>query len=211
MKDVDYGQVKWIEDKVFKIWSTIKVVYDKHATGELINGVQNAKDSMDMLPTWNPSMIIDRSNYGFIKGTCKSVVELEYHLEEVFKATNDQLDWHNPEGNPYPHDLSKPLPLIMNERGRQVIPLDHFINNDLECLKGGSSSKKYTTSITTMKDVDYGQVKWIEDKVFKIWSTIKVIYDKHATGELINGVQNAKDSMDMLPTWNPHTMSTPGT
>ncbi|GKE36645.1 hypothetical protein Tco_1460050 [Tanacetum coccineum] len=36
--------------------------------------------------------------YDLIKGTCKSVVELEYHLEEVFKATNDQLDWHNPEG-----------------------------------------------------------------------------------------------------------------
>ncbi|GKC42695.1 hypothetical protein Tco_1060417 [Tanacetum coccineum] len=46
-----------------------------------------------------------------MKGTCKSVVELEYHLEEVFKATNDQLDWHNPEGRPYPLDLSKPLPL----------------------------------------------------------------------------------------------------
>ncbi|GJU26123.1 hypothetical protein Tco_1164744 [Tanacetum coccineum] len=53
--------------------------------------------------------------YDLIKGTCKSVVELEYHLEEVFKATNDQLDWHNPEGKPYPHDLSKPLPLILNE------------------------------------------------------------------------------------------------
>nr|GEW02210.1 hypothetical protein [Tanacetum cinerariifolium] len=36
--------------------------------------------------------------YDLIKGTCKSVVELEYHLEEVFKATNDRLDWHNPEG-----------------------------------------------------------------------------------------------------------------
>ncbi|GKG51537.1 hypothetical protein Tco_0541921 [Tanacetum coccineum] len=30
--------------------------------------------------------------FDLIKGTCKSVVELEYHLEEVFKATNDQLD-----------------------------------------------------------------------------------------------------------------------
>nr|GEZ51403.1 hypothetical protein [Tanacetum cinerariifolium] len=46
------------------------------------------------------------------ESTCKSVVELEYHLEEVFKATNDRLDWHNPEGKPYPHDLSKSLPLI---------------------------------------------------------------------------------------------------
>ncbi|GKB47204.1 hypothetical protein Tco_0897957 [Tanacetum coccineum] len=36
--------------------------------------------------------------YDLMKGTCKSVVELEYYLEEVFKATNDQLDWHNPEG-----------------------------------------------------------------------------------------------------------------
>nr|GEW84373.1 hypothetical protein [Tanacetum cinerariifolium] len=41
--------------------------------------------------------------------TCNSVVELEYHLEEVFKATNDRLDWHNPKGKPYPHDRNKPL------------------------------------------------------------------------------------------------------
>ncbi|GJS31666.1 hypothetical protein Tco_0492286 [Tanacetum coccineum] len=102
--------------------------------------------------------------YDLMKGTCKSVVELEYHLEEVFKATNDQLDWHNPEGRPYPHDLSKPLPLIQNARGRQVIPFDHFINNDLEYLKGGSLSQKYTTSLTKTKAADYGHVKWIEDK-----------------------------------------------
>ncbi|GJY79698.1 hypothetical protein Tco_0485499 [Tanacetum coccineum] len=103
--------------------------------------------------------------YDLMQGTCKSVVELEYHLEEVFKATNDQLDWHNPKGRSYPHDLSKPLPLISNARGRQVIPFDHFINNDLEYLKGGSLSQRYTTSITKTKAVDYGHVKWIEDKV----------------------------------------------
>nr|GEV45794.1 putative ribonuclease H-like domain-containing protein [Tanacetum cinerariifolium] len=50
--------------------------------------------------------------YDLIKGTCKSVVEFEYHLEEFFKATNDRLDWHNLKGKPYPHNLSKPLPLI---------------------------------------------------------------------------------------------------
>ncbi|GKB56128.1 hypothetical protein Tco_0912314, partial [Tanacetum coccineum] len=27
--------------------------------------------------------------YDLIKGTCKSVAELDYHLEEVFKATNE--------------------------------------------------------------------------------------------------------------------------
>ncbi|GJT46759.1 hypothetical protein Tco_0955474 [Tanacetum coccineum] len=83
--------------------------------------------------------VLTSPTYDLIKGTCKSVVELEYHLEEVFKATNDRLDWHNPEEKPYPHDLSKPLPLILNEH-----------------------------------------VKWIKDKVSRIWSPIKVVYDKHA-------------------------------
>nr|GEU59174.1 hypothetical protein [Tanacetum cinerariifolium] len=36
--------------------------------------------------------------------------------------------------------------------------------NDLEYLKGESSSQKYTTFITKTKAADYGQVKWIEDK-----------------------------------------------
>ncbi|GJS82728.1 hypothetical protein Tco_0749269 [Tanacetum coccineum] len=118
--------------------------------------------------------------YDLIKGTCKSVVELEYHLEEVFKATHDQLDWHNPEGRSYPHDLSNPLPLIQNAQGRQVIPFDHFINNDLEYLKGGSLSQRYITSITKIKAADYGHVKWIEDKVPRsIWSPTQVFYDKH--------------------------------
>ncbi|GKC25061.1 hypothetical protein Tco_1027211 [Tanacetum coccineum] len=49
------------------------------------------------------------------------------------------------EGKEYPFDLSKPLPFFMNQ-GRQVVPVDFFINNDLEYLKGGSSTKKYTTS-----------------------------------------------------------------
>ncbi|GJV46293.1 hypothetical protein Tco_1430829 [Tanacetum coccineum] len=80
-------------------------------------------------------------------------------LEEVFKATHDQLDWHNPEGRSYHHDLSKPLPLIQNARGRQVIPFDHFINNDLEYLKGGSLSQRYITSITKTKAADYGYLQ----------------------------------------------------
>ncbi|GJW31186.1 hypothetical protein Tco_0051218 [Tanacetum coccineum] len=60
--------------------------------------------------------------FELLKGTCKSLTELEYHLEECSKATTERLDWHNPEGKPYPFDLSKPLPLIRDHRGRQVIP-----------------------------------------------------------------------------------------
>ncbi|GJV69092.1 hypothetical protein Tco_1484601 [Tanacetum coccineum] len=82
---------------------------------------------------------------------------------------------------PYPHNLSKPLPWIQMHRGRLVIPFDHFINNDLEYLKGGSSSRKYTTSITKTKAADYGQVKWIEDRIPRItWSVVPIDYDKYA-------------------------------
>nr|GEY46196.1 hypothetical protein [Tanacetum cinerariifolium] len=48
----------------------------------------------------------------------------------------DQLDWVNPEGQHYPHNLLQPLLLIPNNRGRHVIPFEHFINNDLEYLRG---------------------------------------------------------------------------
>nr|GFA95731.1 hypothetical protein [Tanacetum cinerariifolium] len=36
--------------------------------------------------------------YELMKGSCTSLIELEYHLEEVYKATTDQLDWVNPQG-----------------------------------------------------------------------------------------------------------------
>nr|GEY78957.1 hypothetical protein [Tanacetum cinerariifolium] len=83
----------------------------------------------------------------------------------VYKATTDQLDWVNPEGQQYPHNLLQPLPLIPDNRGRRVIPFDHFINNDLEYLWGGALSSKYTTSVTKTKAADYGHIKWIKDLV----------------------------------------------
>nr|GEW56763.1 hypothetical protein [Tanacetum cinerariifolium] len=67
----------------------------------------------------------------------------------------------------YPHNLLKPLPLIPNSRGRRVIHFDHFINNDLEYPRGGASSRKYTTSITKTKAVDYRHLKWIKDLFYR--------------------------------------------
>ncbi|GKA99875.1 hypothetical protein Tco_0827869 [Tanacetum coccineum] len=119
--------------------------------------------------------------FELMKGTCESLVELEYFFEEFYKATTDQLDRHNPEGQQYPHDMRKPLPLIPNSRGRQVISFDHFINNDLAYLSGGVSSRTYATSVTKIKATDYGHIKWIEDLVPNtIWSEVSVNYDKHA-------------------------------
>ncbi|GKA29450.1 hypothetical protein Tco_0715695 [Tanacetum coccineum] len=119
--------------------------------------------------------------FELMKGSCKSLVELEYFLEDVYKATTNKLDWNNPEGEQYPHDLRKPLPLIPNSQGHRVIPFDHFINNDLAYLRGRSSSRTYATSVTKTKAADYGHVKWIEDLVPNtMWSHVPVIYDKHA-------------------------------
>nr|GEV63879.1 retrovirus-related Pol polyprotein from transposon TNT 1-94 [Tanacetum cinerariifolium] len=86
------------------------------------------------------SELLAGPTYELMRGSCNSLTELEYHLEE-------------------------PLPLIPNNRGRSVIPFEHFINNDLEYLRGGASSHKYTTSVTKTKAADYGHIKWIEDLV----------------------------------------------
>nr|GFB47800.1 hypothetical protein [Tanacetum cinerariifolium] len=107
--------------------------------------------------------------------------ELEYHLEEVYKATTDQLDWDNPEGQQYPYNLLQPLPLIPDNRGRRVISFEHFINNNLKYLRGGASRRKYTTSVTKTKAADYGHIKWIEDLVPRtMWIQEPLNYDKHA-------------------------------
>nr|GFB45230.1 hypothetical protein [Tanacetum cinerariifolium] len=84
-------------------------------------------------------------------------------------------------GQQYPHNLLQPLPLIPDNRGRRVIPFEHFINNDLEYLWGGASSRKYTTSVTKTKAADYGHIKWIEDLVPRaMWIQEPINYDKHA-------------------------------
>ncbi|GJT59615.1 hypothetical protein Tco_1003148 [Tanacetum coccineum] len=78
-------------------------------------------------------------------------------------------------GQQYHHDLRKLLPLIPNSRGRQVIPFDHFINNDLAYLFGGVSNRTYATSVIKTKTADYGYIKWIKDLVPNIiWSKVPV-------------------------------------
>ncbi|GJW62079.1 hypothetical protein Tco_0111414, partial [Tanacetum coccineum] len=117
--------------------------------------------------------------FKLLKGTCKSITELEYHLEECSKATTERLDWHDPENKPYPFDLRKPLPLIQDHQGRQIIPKAYFINKDLEYLKGGDLSRRYSTFVTKTKAATY-ELKWIEDLVYELWSPVVEKYDQHA-------------------------------
>nr|GFB81416.1 hypothetical protein [Tanacetum cinerariifolium] len=47
--------------------------------------------------TLTPELLVGPT-YELMRGSCTSLIELKYHLEEVYKATIDQLDWDNPEG-----------------------------------------------------------------------------------------------------------------
>nr|GEW36633.1 hypothetical protein [Tanacetum cinerariifolium] len=47
--------------------------------------------------TLTPELLVGPT-YELMKGSCKSLIELEYHLEEVYKDTTDQLDWSIPKG-----------------------------------------------------------------------------------------------------------------
>nr|GFC16982.1 hypothetical protein [Tanacetum cinerariifolium] len=118
--------------------------------------------------------------YELMKGSCKSLVKLEFFLEEVYKATTDQLDWNNPKGQQCPHDLQNPLPLIP------------------------------TSQVTKTKASDYGHIKWIEDLVPRtMWSQVPVSYDKHALWGISHWGANVNSSMDLQSTWNLLKMSTP--
>nr|GEU57681.1 putative ribonuclease H-like domain-containing protein [Tanacetum cinerariifolium] len=154
-----YGSIQpWISE-LAKLSDSLSS-FNKHIYTPL--DLSNFQINRLKVDTLTPELLAGPT-YELMKRLCKSLVELEYHLEEVFKATTDQLDWVNPEGQQYPHNLLKPIPLIPNNQGRCVIPFEHFINNNLEYLRGGASSRKYTTSITKIKAADYGHIKWIED------------------------------------------------
>ncbi|GKC33459.1 hypothetical protein Tco_1040753, partial [Tanacetum coccineum] len=115
--------------------------------------------------------------YDLLKVTCTSRIELGYHFQECFNALTEKLDWNNPEGDRYPFDLSKPLPL--QGHPGHVTVVDYFFNNDLEYLKSYDPERTHTTSITKTKATRY-EIERIEDMVPTLWSPTKVGYDKDA-------------------------------
>nr|GFA02689.1 hypothetical protein [Tanacetum cinerariifolium] len=132
--------------------------------------------------------------YELMRGSCNSLTELKYHLEEVYKAMTDPLDWVNPEGQQYPHNLLQPLPLIPDNQGRRI---QEPINYDKHALWGVSHwgrkcqqfygfavnresaldvySKRRIIAVTDLKLVEwynYKHLDWIsvrhdDDKIYK--------------------------------------------
>nr|GEZ15813.1 hypothetical protein [Tanacetum cinerariifolium] len=92
--------------------------------------------------------------YNLLNDTCRSSIDLEYNMEECYKALSDKLDWNNPEGDHCPIDLSKPLP-FKGRPGHLTIVSEYFFNNDLEYLNSSEPENKCTTYITKTKAVRY--------------------------------------------------------
>nr|GFA19544.1 hypothetical protein [Tanacetum cinerariifolium] len=82
-----------------------------HTPIDFSNFIMNRLDVYTLTPE-----LLAGPTYELKRGSCNSLTELEYHLEEVYKAMMDQLDWVNLEGQQYTHNLLQPLPLIPNNR-----------------------------------------------------------------------------------------------
>ncbi|GJY05214.1 hypothetical protein Tco_0371154 [Tanacetum coccineum] len=86
--------------------------------------------------------------FNLLKGTCKSCVELEYIMEECYRALTNQLDCTNPEGHLRSVDMSKPLPLQDKEE------------------------TTYSSSITKAPAARY-TIEGIEDMIPDLWSPVE--------------------------------------
>nr|GEZ02724.1 hypothetical protein [Tanacetum cinerariifolium] len=110
-----------------------------------------------------------------------STPNVESSLSQSFKSSNGITTsiWIR---SPIMQEFSGALILSRRSlQGPRVIPFDHFINNDLEYLRGGASSRKYKTSVTKTKAADYGHIKWIKGLVPRtICSQAPISYDKYA-------------------------------
>ncbi|GKE12066.1 hypothetical protein Tco_1415617 [Tanacetum coccineum] len=83
-----------------------------------------------------------------------------------------KLDLNNPEGDCFPFDMSKPLPL-QGHPGHLTVAADYFFNNDMEYLKSSNPERTYTTSIMKTKANQY-EIEGIKDMVPMLWSPTKV-------------------------------------
>nr|GEW58781.1 hypothetical protein [Tanacetum cinerariifolium] len=80
----DWGSKRWREGKE-----------PESASAPLETTTRSTGMSTTGVDTLTPELLAGPT-YELMKGSCTSLIELEYHLEEVYKATTDQLDWFNP-------------------------------------------------------------------------------------------------------------------
>nr|GEY16512.1 copia protein [Tanacetum cinerariifolium] len=92
--------------------------------------------------------------YELKKGSFNSLVEPEYHLEEVFKATTYQLDWVNPEGQ------QTACPLGVSQWGRKRQQFYGFAVNQESARD--VYSKSIIIAVTELKIVEWHNYKHLD-------------------------------------------------
>nr|GEX79564.1 hypothetical protein [Tanacetum cinerariifolium] len=151
-----------------------------------------ATGSIGRSTTGSQSRQLSASESAFAEEPVQTTCQMEEPSHPPKRPPLPDRDWNKtlPAAQGDAQSWITPLPLIPDNRGRRVIPFDHFINNDLEYLRGGTSSRKYTTSVTKTKAADYGHIKWIEDLVPRaMWIQEPINYDRHALWGVSHGGQ----------------------
>nr|GEU84153.1 integrase, catalytic region, zinc finger, CCHC-type, peptidase aspartic, catalytic [Tanacetum cinerariifolium] len=117
--------------------------------------------------TLTPELFVGLT-YELMKGSCKSLVELEFFLKEVYKATIDQLDWNNPE-------VTRPGQQIMGTLDR--LKIWHLVQCGVKCRESARDiySKRRIIAVTKLQIIEchnYKRLDWInvrrdDDKLYK--------------------------------------------
>nr|GEV04237.1 putative AC transposase [Tanacetum cinerariifolium] len=111
--------------------------------------------------------------YKLMRGSCTSLTELEYHLEEVYKATTDQLDWVNPEGassRKYTTSVTKTKAADYGhiKRIEDLVPRTMWIQQPIDYNRRIIA----VTELKIMEWHDYKHLNWIsvrrdDDQIYK--------------------------------------------
>ncbi|GJW91257.1 hypothetical protein Tco_0168810 [Tanacetum coccineum] len=126
--------------------------------------------------------------FQLLKGTCRSSITLEYHLEQHYLAFFDKLDWANRERDKCPFDLSKPLPL-QGHPGHLTIPVNFFFNNDLEYLKTGNTKRKYITLISKTRATRNFSLETQASVILQIQINRKSRHEVHSTMKILSVIR----------------------
>nr|GEY48093.1 hypothetical protein [Tanacetum cinerariifolium] len=183
IKDQVQAQVSKIMPKIEKyvtesLGAEVLILIDKMEENKSINRSDIQKDLYNALVESYNSKKDIISSYGDVVTLKRGRDDQDKDGEPLISCNRaqdvDERQW-NPSSSPTPDHEWHKTKTVDNR------PPQPWITQMAQVA--GTQSSKYTTSITKTKAADYGQVKWIEDKVSRIWSSIEVVYDKHAYWE----------------------------
>nr|GEY93799.1 hypothetical protein [Tanacetum cinerariifolium] len=152
------------------------------------------EDSHVTLTSVNPndtltSKLLAGPTHEQMKGSCKSLVELEYHLEEFFKATTDQLDWVNPEAQKENEEFLKTvdenMQKIIKEQVKEqvkvqvskILPrIEQVVNEQLEAEVLTRSSHSLKTSYSIQRS---DEQRNLYNALVEAYESDKIILDTY--------------------------------